>query len=177
MKLIGQLAALHAQTRGLSRPERARRICDLAVQLERAGEYQEACEALSEFWPERDGPLDLSDLDEATKAEVVLRVGALSGWLGSTDQAAGSQETAKDLITQSIEIFQRLGQTREAAEARGDLALCYWREGSYDEARIHLENASGLLGDDDSDLKAVLLIRAGIVEVWDQRPNEAMHFF
>src|SRR5436853_5461348 len=177
MKLIGQLAALHAQTRGLSRPERARRICDLAVQLERAGEYQEACEALSEFWPERDGPLDLSDLDEATKAEVLLRVGALSGWLGSTDQAAGSQETAKDLITRSIGIFERLGQTREAAEARGDLALCYWREGAFDEARIHLANALSVLSRDDSEVKAILLIRAGMVEVDAQRFDRALRLY
>src|SRR6266446_6535634 len=177
MNLTSQLTVLRVETRGLTPVERARRCCDVAKQLEKAGEYEAACEALNEFWPERDGPPNLSDLDEATRAVVLLRVGALSGWLGSTDQAAGSQETAKDLITQSIEIFERLGQTREAAEARGDLALCYWREGSYDEARIHLENASGLLADDDSDLKAVLLIRAGIVEVWDQRPNEAMNFF
>src|SRR5437899_8295486 len=177
MKLTAQLTALREKTRGLTAPERARHCCDLAKQLEKAGEYDAACEALSEFWPDRSEFLRLNDLDEATKAILLLRVGAWSEWLGSTDQAAGSQETAKDLITRSIEIFERLGQTREAAEARGDLALCYWREGAYDEARIHLENASGLLGDDDSDLKAVLLIRAGIVEVWDQRPNEAMHFF
>ena len=177
MNLTAQLTALREETRGLPRAERSRRCCDLAKQLEKIGEYETACEALNEFWPERDGPPKVNDLEEATKAVVLLRVGALSGWLGSTDQGVTSQETAKDLITKSTEIFERLGQTREAAEARGDLALCYWREGSYDEARIHLENALGLLGDDDSDLKAVLLIRAGIVEVWDQRPNEAMHFF
>jgi len=79
MKLSTQLTALREQTRGLTAPERARRCCDLAVQLERAGEYQEACEALREFWPERDGPLYLNDLDEATRAEVLLRVGALAG--------------------------------------------------------------------------------------------------
>src|SRR5437588_3852215 len=177
MKLTSQLTALREETRGLTAPERARRCCDLAKRLEKVGEYDVACEALSEFWPDRNEFLSLNDLDEATKAILLLRVGALSGWLGSTDQAAGSQGTAKDLITKSIEIFERLGQTREATEAHSDLALCYWREGSYDEARIHLENASGLLSGDDSDLKAVLLIRAGIVEVWDQRPNEAMHFF
>src|SRR5438128_3808779 len=177
MNLTSQLTALREETRGLSRGERAVHCCDLAKQLEKAGEYEAACEALNEFWPERDGPPNLNDLDEATRAVVLLRVGALSGWLGSTDQAAGSQETAKDLITQSIEIFERLGQTREAAEARGDLALCYWREGSYDEARIHLANALSHLESEDADLKAVLLIRAGMVEEWAQRLNEAMHFY
>src|SRR3989442_9718001 len=78
MKLTAQLTALREKTRGLSRAERARHCCDLAKQLEKTGEYDSACEALSEFWPERDGHLNLNDLDEATKAMLFLRVGALS---------------------------------------------------------------------------------------------------
>src|SRR5437660_6600671 len=177
MKLTAQLTALREETRGLTAVERARRCCDLAMQLEKAGEYGVACEALSEFWPERDGPLNLSDLDEATRAEVLLRVGALSGWLGSTDQTEGSQETSKDLITQSIDLFQHLGLSERAAEARGDLALCYWREGSYDEARITLVDALDSLGEKDSDLRALLLIRAGIIEERTQQLHEAMRFY
>ena len=91
MKLTSQLSALREETRGLAPIERARRCCDLAKQLEKSGEYEAACEALSEFWPEREGPLNLTGLDEAAKAEVLQRVGALSGWLGSTDQTEGSQ--------------------------------------------------------------------------------------
>src|SRR5438132_7952567 len=177
MNLTSQLTSLREETRGLTPVERARRCCDVAKQLEKAGEYEAACEALNEFWPERDGRPNLSDLDEATRAVVLLRVGALSGWLGSTDQAAGSQETAKDLITQSIEIFERLGQTREAAEARGDLALCYWREGAFDEARINLNEALNRLGDANQDLKAVLLIRAGIIEERTRRLQSALNFY
>src|SRR6266446_4058633 len=177
MNLTSQLSALREETRGLSSGERAVYCCDLAKQLEKAGEYEAAYEALSEFWPERNGPPNLNDLDEATRAIVLLRVGALSGWLGSTDQAPGSQETAKDLINKSIGIFERLGESRDAAEAHGDLALCYWREGSYDEARIHLGNALGLLGSEDSDLKAALLIRAGIIEERTQRLQEALRLY
>src|SRR5207237_1964245 len=98
MKLKAQVIALHQETRGLTTVARASRCCGLAKQLEKAGDYEAACEALSEFWPKRDGSVNLNDLDEATKAAVLQRVGALSGWLGSTDQAAGSQETAKGLI-------------------------------------------------------------------------------
>src|SRR5437588_5286372 len=150
MKLTAQLTALREKTRELTAPERAGHCCDLAKQLEKTGEYDAACEALSEFWPERDGRLNLNDLEEATRAMVLLRVGALSGWLGSTDQAAGSQETAKDLITESIRIFEQFGRSQDAAEAHGDLALCYWREGSYDEARIHLIDALNLLENENS---------------------------
>src|SRR2546429_7420487 len=177
MKLTAQLTALREETRGLTTVERAIRWCDVAKQLEKAGEYEEACEALREFWPERDGPVNLNDLDEATSAEVLLRVGALSGWLGSTDQTEGSQETAKDLITQSIDLFQHLGLSERVAEARGDLALCYWREGSFDEARVTLAEALDSLGEKDSDLRALLLIRAGIIEERTQQLHEAMRLY
>src|SRR2546425_3341252 len=177
MKLTTKLTALREKTRGLSAPERARHCCDFAKQLEKAGDYEAACEALSEFWPKRDASPNLSDLDEATRAEVLLRVGALAGWLGSTDQAAGSQETAKNLITQSIDLFQHLGLSERVAEAHGDLALCYWREGSYDEARITLVDALDSLAEKDSDLRALLLIRAGIIEERTQQLHEAMRLY
>jgi len=177
MKLSAQLTALRKETRRLTAVERARRCCDLAMQLEKAGEYEAACEALSEFWPKRDGPLNLNDLDEDTRAEVLLRVGGLAGWLGSTDQTEGTQETAKDLITQSIDLFQHLGLSERVTEARADLALCYWREGSYDEARATLVEALDSLGERDSDLRALLLIRAGIVEARNQQLHEAMRFY
>jgi len=177
MNLTAQLNALREEIRGLTTTERARRGCDLAKQMEKAGEYEMACEALSEFWPDHDGAPNLNDLDEATRAEVLLRVGALSGWIGSTDQAAGSQETAKDLITQSIELFQQAELSEKVAEARGDLALCYWREGSYDEARIALVDALDSLREKNNDLRALLLIRAGIIEERTQQLHEAMRFY
>ena len=174
MNLESQLSKLEEQTRGLEPPDRARLCCQLAKQLEKAGEYAAAREALNEFWPGTDGSLNIETLDESSRAEIQLRIGALAGWLGSADQSGGGQETAKDLITRSLQIFESLGQTTQIAEARGDLALCYWREGSYDEARIHLVEALDCLGDKNDELKAVLLIRAGIVEVWAQRLSEAL---
>src|SRR6266849_5224868 len=164
MNLATRLTDLREDIRGLTRIEQAKLCCGVAKQFEKAGEYEGAREALSEFWPEVDDPPNLDGLDEPTKAELLLRIGALAGWLGSADQTEGSQETAKNLITRSIEIFERLGNSEKAAEARSDLALCYWREGSYDEARIHLANALAVLGSEVSDLRAILLIRAGIVE-------------
>lgn len=177
MNLQSQLATLQEQGRGLTTSERAALCCRLAKQLEKAGEYEAACEALSEFWPDDLGTPRLQGLDQATTAQVLLRVGALSGWLGSIHHADGSQEKAKNLITQSVEIFEELGHGDLAAEARSDLALCYWREGSFDEARIHLANAVRTAGDEDKDLKAVILIRAGMVEVEARRLNAALRFY
>jgi CheY-like chemotaxis protein len=177
MNLQAQLAALQEQRRGLDLQERAELSCHQAKQLEKAGEYEAACEALGEFWPDRGGLPKLDGIEAATKASVLLRAGALAGWLGSANSSDRSQEAAKNLITQSLEIFQDLGESESIAEARSDLALCYWREGAYDEARINLADGLSCLKGNNNDLKAVILIRAGIVEVWAQRLDEAWRIY
>jgi CheY-like chemotaxis protein len=106
-----------------------------------------------------------------------MRVGALAGCLGNVDQINGGQETAKNLITQSIELFQKLGDVRGEAEARAELARCYWNAGAFDEARINLAAALNQLEKDSSDLKASVLIRAGMVEATAGRANEALRFY
>lgn len=177
MNLTSQLADLKTQSKDLPLRERAMLCCRIAKSLEKAGEYEAAFEALNEFWPDRNEPLKLDNLDDPTKAEVLLRAGALAGWLGSADQTEGSQESAKNLITNSIGVFEKLGQVEKVAEARGDLALCYWREGSYDEARVHLASALSGMGTKDPELKAVLLIRAGIIEERTQQLQEALRLY
>lgn len=178
MNVEAQLTALKNQSVDLTLAGRAELSCRVAKQFEKIGEYEAGCEALAEFWPDRYASPKLpDDLSESTKAEILLRAGALAGWLGSAGQTTGSQETAKNLITKSIEIFEGLGQSAGLAESRGELALCYWREGSYDEARIHLAEALKLLGDEKSELRAVLLIRAGIVEVDTQRFAQALRLY
>src|ERR1700686_3071533 len=177
MSLQSQLATLQQQTRGLTLVERAQLCCESAKQFEKAGEYEAASEALSEFWPERHGPPMVDGLDPATSAHVLLRMGALAGWLGTTHQSKDSQETAKNLITRSLEIFEELGQPEGVAEAHADLALCYWREGAFDEARINLSGALSHLRNENVELKACVLIRSGLVERTAGRLNEALRYY
>src|SRR5438874_7652371 len=165
MTLTSELTALRNQSRDLPIDERAELACHAAKRFEKIGEYDAAHEALSEFWPDRHQSPNVEGLAEFAKAEVLLRTGALAGWLGAADQTEGSQETAKDLITKSIEIFESLSEAPRVAEARGELALCYWREGAFEEARVTLASALGHLTQDNAELRAVLLIRAGIVEM------------
>jgi len=161
----------------LPRPEYALDCCRVAKQLEKAGNYELAAEVLTEFWPDHSSAPDLEGLDDFARAHILLRTGALAGWLGSANQEGGSQENAKNLITRSIELFEKLNQPILVAEARGDVGLCYWREGSHDEARVSLSSALDTLGDGDVDLRATLLIRAGIVELTTQRLNDAMRLY
>lgn len=177
MNITSQIMPLRNLSGEMSLNERADFSCRLAKKLEKAGEYEAATEALIEFWPDRYGQPRVDGLEEAVAADVLLRVGALAGWLGKANQAEGMQETAKNLITQSVEIFEKLGQLDKAGEAFGDLALCYWRQGAFDEARINLAEGLRRLSDQNPELKAVLLIRAGIVEVDSQRLDQALRFY
>ena len=177
MNLDAQLTALKTENRNLPLTERVTLSCRLAKQLEKVGKYELAYEALSEFWPDRSESPRLDDLDDAQKAEVLLRIGAIAGWLGSTSQTAGGQETAKNILTGSIDIFEGLRHDDRVAEARGDLALCYYREGSFDEARVQLRTALHILPDGNDDLEAILLIRAGIIEERTRRLNDALQFY
>jgi CheY-like chemotaxis protein len=175
MNLTAQLLELKKEKSDLTLAERAELSCRLAKQLEKAGEYEAACEALSEFWPDRDAPPKLNGLENPTKAEILLEVGALAGWLGSAHQAEGSQEAAKNLITKSVEIFESCDLPERVAEARTDLALCYWREGAFDEARVILGQVIGELGNAESEIKAIALIRSAIVEKTAARYSEALN--
>ena len=177
MDLKTQLIALKNKSSDLTLTERVEFSCRLAKQLEKAGEYEAASEALYEFWPDRNEPPKLDDLGKPLKALILLRVGALAGWLGSAYQAGGSQETAKNLISHSLRIFEELGQDEGVAEAHADLALCYWREGGFDEARINLSRAIELVENGNIDLKACILIRSALVERTAGHLNDALQFY
>jgi len=159
----------------LSTNERALLRCRLAKQLEEVGNYEAAREAIGELWENIGEAPKIDKLDQRTVAEVLLRVGTLSGWIGSTRQIEGSQEVAKNLITQSITIFESLQEFKKLAEAEMEIALCYEREGAMDEARVMFAKALARLDDRDRDLKAVALIRSAVLEKLTNRLSEALH--
>ncbi|HVF44601.1 MAG TPA: helix-turn-helix domain-containing protein [Pyrinomonadaceae bacterium] len=144
--------------------ERAVLRCEAASELIQGGQYEAAREALGELWRGIGVRPEVSGLGRSAAAEVLLRAGILSGWLGESEQARGSQASAKDLISESASLFEGAGDREKAAFARSDLALCYWREGAYDEARILLTQASGELDGADDERRAVVLLRWGTVE-------------
>jgi CheY-like chemotaxis protein/tetratricopeptide (TPR) repeat protein len=117
----------------------------------------------------------LDELDETTAAEVLLRVGVLTGWIGSVRQIEGAQELAKNLIGESVRRFELLRNGTKAAEAQMELGHCYWREGGFDEARVLLKEALSRLDDTDGDLKAVTLSRLATVEKVTNRLSDALH--
>lgn len=147
----------------LSHNQRAELCCQVAQELEETGDYKGASEALSEFWQRIGDMPQVEGLEPSIAAEVMLRSGTLTGWIGSCNQIEDTQETAKNLISQSISIFELLSYTKKILEAQTELAYCYWREGSYDEARVMLQEVIDKLSA-DGELKAKAMLRSAIVE-------------
>jgi transcriptional regulator with PAS, ATPase and Fis domain len=158
----------------LSRDERARLRCVLAKELEEAGNYEAAREVMGELWQRIGEHPALDGMDKCTMAEVLMRAGALTGWIGSVNQVPGAQGKAKDLLSESITLFESLANSVKVAEAQTEIAYCYWREGAYDEARIALREALSHLTDTDIDLKAIAYLRSAIVEATSNRLNDAL---
>ncbi|HVG39206.1 MAG TPA: tetratricopeptide repeat protein, partial [Pyrinomonadaceae bacterium] len=156
-----------------SSDEAALTRCALAKKLEESGNFEAARGAMGKYW-QRVGerPL-LVNLTRATAAEVLLRAGTLSGWLGSVHQIEGAQENAKDLLSESITDFAELGRPLKAGEGKIELAYCYWRQGAYDEARVLLADALAAIGHDDAELRAKGLLRTIIVERTAHKQNTA----
>jgi CheY-like chemotaxis protein len=159
----------------ISADRRAELRCRLAKQFEETGNYELAREAMSEFWAGIGTEPNVNGLDRLAEAAVLLRVGALTGWIGSTKQIDGSQEIAKNLISQSIAIFGSLHDRKKVAEAQTEIALCYRRQGALDEARVIFAEAVARLDDEDGDLKAVALLRSAVLEQIANRLNDALH--
>jgi len=159
----------------LSSGGRAELCCELAREFEDRGDYEEARELLSGYWPRIGERPDLTGLERTTAAEVLLRAGVLTGIIGSSSQISDAQETAKNLISESLAIFESQRYRKKIAEAQTELALCYWRTGDYNNASDLLKLALAQLTA-DSELKAKAIIRWAVVEIDAGRLTEALRF-
>ena len=151
---------------------RAELCCELAREFENKGEYDEAREILSGLWPRMDQGPRVKGLEPDIAAEVLLRAGVLTGWIGS-DQITDAQEQAKDLISESLTIFESRKYKKKLAEAQTELALCYMRIGEYDNASDLLKLALTELTT-DSELKAKAVLRSCIVKRHASSLSEAL---
>jgi CheY-like chemotaxis protein len=173
MKLSNQLLHQIAD-QTISHNERARLRCQLAKQLEETGNYEAAREAMGDLWQGVGHRPALEGLNQASAAEVLLRVGVLTGWLGCVKQVEGAQEDAKNLINESIRSFEELGDIEKVAEGQTELGYCYWRVGAFDDARVVLKEALTRLTGSNSEVRAVTLLRTALVEKVANQLNDAL---
>ncbi len=158
----------------LTHDERVRLRCQLAKELEDVGNYEAARTAMGDLWLGVGHRPVLEGLNHATGADVLLRAGVLTGWIGCAKRIEGSLEAAKDLISESLTIFETLHDKLKTAEAQMELGHCYWREGAFNEARDLLKEALGRLSNEAGDLRAVTLLRLATVEKVSNRLSDAL---
>ncbi|HUS11247.1 MAG TPA: helix-turn-helix domain-containing protein [Pyrinomonadaceae bacterium] len=135
----------------------------LARTLERSGDYNGARAALSGVWSALGQRPAVDDLPADLQAEGLLRVGTLAGWIGTASQIAGTQEFAKDLITEATRIFEQMEISEKVAEAQTDLAICYWRLGAFSEARVLFTHAEENARNAENKLR--VLVNRSAVEI------------
>jgi CheY-like chemotaxis protein len=158
----------------LTASERAEMRCELAKDFAESGNYEAARESMGDLW-QRVGDRPVTEgLKDETKPEVLLRVGALTSSIGSANQVEGAQELAKNLISEGIGFFGRQKRLNKIAEAQTELAVCYWREGSFDEARVILQDALSDPTKLDDETRARALLRSAIIEESARRYHDAL---
>jgi tetratricopeptide (TPR) repeat protein len=136
-----KLASPKLDTSHLSRDEEALSRCEIALQQRDNENPQGALEIMRPLWRGVRTRPDTQGLQAETAANVVLCAGILTGWIGARNQIKDAQESARNLITESITYYESNNLAREAAEAWSEIAYCYWREGRVNEARIMLQEA------------------------------------
>ena len=115
--------------------------CKTALEQKDRGDYAGAQQTMRPLWKRIEERPKISGLDPSVAAEVLLCVGILTSWIGSKNQIRNAQELAKNLITQSMTHFESSRDVTKVAVAQSEIAYCYYREGSLDEARLWLHEA------------------------------------
>jgi CheY-like chemotaxis protein len=158
----------------LTAGERILLRCRLAAEFIHAGQYEIAREALGELWRGIGERPETKGLRPAAVPEVLLQCGVLSSWLGHIQHVPGAQEAAKDLLSEAQRMFESQRRAEKVAEAKYELGMCYFWLGSYEESRIVLDGALKGLEGNEPELRAKILIRRSIVEVWTGRYHDAL---
>ena len=147
--------------------------CRTALEQKDKGDYAGAQETMRPLWKGVGQRPKTSGLDPSVAAEVWLCVGILTSWIGSKNQIHDAQELAKNLITQSITYFESSKDISKVAVAQAEIAYCYYREGTLNEARSWLRDALNKLTFEGG-ARARALLKLTTVECSAGRFHEAL---
>ena len=116
-------------------------LCERALELKERGEFDAAREVMRPLWKQLGERPDTEGLNPVTTAEVLLCAGILTSWIGGQNQIKEADEWARDLLTESMRIFEAEKDAKKVAQVRTEIAYCYRRAGALDEARIWFTDA------------------------------------
>jgi tetratricopeptide (TPR) repeat protein len=160
------------ETSHLTANEKAILRCQTALELRDRGDYDGAREVMVPIWSGIGSRPKVEGLHSTVVPEVLLCAGILTGWLGSRNEIKEADDYARDLITESITLYEALGDSKKVAEARTELAYCYWRAGANDEARILFSTALDRLTT-EGNTRANALLGLSVVEWSASRYDES----
>lgn len=146
--------------------------CQTALELRDRGDYDGAREVMAPLWSGIGSRPETEGLHSSIVPEVLLCAGILTGWLGSRNEIKDADDYARDLITESITLYEAIGDLKKVAEARTELAYCYWRAGANDEARILFSSALERLTT-EGNTRANALLGLSVVEWTASRYDES----
>jgi DNA-binding winged helix-turn-helix (wHTH) protein/tetratricopeptide (TPR) repeat protein len=147
----------------LTADEQVQIYCATAREQIDAGNYEAACLILKQWWQLGNWP-KLDGLIQHRCADLLFTTGQLAGWLANTRQLPNGQKHGEEMLSGSVALCEQLGLSRRAAEGRIELALCYYRQGLFDHARSTLLNVLKSLTIEDTELRALALIRLAGIE-------------
>lgn len=145
--------------------------CQTALELKDKGEYKAAQVVMRPLWKGVGERPETKKLHPEVVVEVLLCVGILASWIGSQVGIRDAQKVAKNLISEAISFYQSIGDLKQVAGARAELAYCYWREGAFDEARIMFHESLQQLNEGNT--RARVLLRLAILEWSASRYSDA----
>jgi len=161
---------------GLLKPTRREQVqvcCSIAREQIDAGNYDAAYKVLQPWWLYGEWP-KVEGLDQRSCADLLFTTGELAGCLASTKQLPRGQKDGEALLNGSIAVFEQLSSKERAAEARIELALCYYRQGLFDLGRSNLTSVLDVLSADDNELQSLALIRLACLERHAGRLKDAL---
>jgi DNA-binding winged helix-turn-helix (wHTH) protein/tetratricopeptide (TPR) repeat protein len=158
-----------------TRNEQVQVSCSIAREQIDAGNYDSAYRVLETWWRYGEWP-KVDGLDERSCADLLFTAGELAGCLASTKQLPRGQKDGEALLNGSIAMFEQLSSRSRAAEARIELALCYYRQGHFELGRSTLRIVLDTLAPDDHELRSLALIRLASLERHAGRLQEALAY-
>ncbi len=152
---------------------RALLLCERALELKDRGEFDAAREVMRPLWKQFGERPVTEGLNPLTSAELLLCAGILTSWIGGQNQIKEADVWARDLLSESMRLYEVETDAKKVAQVRTEIAYCYWRAGSFDEARIwFLEALKKLVMEGNA--RAYALLGLSVVEWSLSRYDESL---
>jgi TolB-like protein len=157
----------------LTSSEQLQVYCAIVREQIDAGNYEAGRKILQPWWSFGNRP-KLDGLNPQSCADLLFTAGELAGFVASSVNLPRGQMHAEELLNGSVALFEQLGVYKRAAEARIELAHCYYRQGLFDIGRTTLIRVLDDLSDENKELLSLALMRLGSLDRNTGRLKDAL---